>query len=62
MKTGTCRTETDIYADQELTLTEAIAVVLGKLAAHIPVAGAKEELAEDFIKEWAETFGYNTAI
>lgn len=53
--------EIDLYADQELTLTEAIAVVKGKLAVHIPVAGAKEELAADFIKEWAETFGYNTA-
>ena len=61
MKTETYQTETDIYADQELTLTEAIAVVKGKLAAHIPVAGAKEELAEYFIKEWAEIFGYNTA-
>lgn len=60
MKTLTI-SETDLYADQELTLTEAIAVVKGKLAAHIPVAGAKEELAEDFIKEWAEIFGYNTA-
>ena len=60
MKTETCRTETDIYADQELTLTEAIAVVKEKLAAHIPVAGSKEELAEDFIKEWCDTFGYRS--
>lgn len=51
-------TENDIYGDQELTLTEAIAVVIGKLAANIPVTGAKEEAAKEFIESWADSFGY----
>lgn len=55
------KTETDLYADQELTLTEAIAVVKGKLAAGIPITGSREELAEDFIMDWADLFGFETA-
>lgn len=55
-------TETDLYADQQMTLTEAIAVVKGKLAAGIPIGGAREELADDFIKDWADLFGAETAI
>ncbi len=57
----TVKTETDIYADQELTLTEAIAVVIGKLANGIPITGAREEVADDFIKDWADLFGAETA-
>ena len=49
--------ETDIYADQQLTLKEAIAIVLGKRAAGIPLSGVREELASKLITEWADTFG-----
>jgi len=55
------QTEIDLYADQEMTLTEAIAVVIGKHAAGIPITGAKEEVADDFIKDWADLFGAKTA-
>lgn len=57
MKTVTI-SETDLYADKELTMTEAIAVVRGKLAANIPVTGAKEELAKEFIEKWSDSFGF----
>lgn len=53
--------ETNLYADQEQTLTETIAVVLGKHAAKMPMTTAREELAEDFLEEWAELFGAETA-
>lgn len=55
------KTEEDLYADQQMTLTEAIAVVLGKHAAKIPMLTAREELAESFLEEWADLFGAETA-
>ena len=61
MKRHEIKTEEDLYANQDLTLTEAIAVVLGKLANGIPISGAKEEVADDFIKDWADLFGAETA-
>lgn len=51
------KTEEDIYADQQTTLREAIAIVIGKRAAGMPITGAREELAEDFITDWVEIFG-----
>ena len=53
--------ETNLYADQEQTLTETIAVVLGKLANRMPMLTAREEFVEDVIRDWAEIFGADTA-
>lgn len=53
--------KTNLYADQGMTLTEVIAVVVGKRAAGIPTITAREEVADDFITEWAELFGAETA-
>lgn len=53
--------ETDLYADQEQTFTETFAVVKGRMANNMPMSTAKEELMEDFIKEWSELFGWETA-
>ena len=49
----------DYYKQQ--TLTGAIAVVIGKRANKMPLMTAKEEMADDFIEEWSELFGYETA-
>lgn len=54
-------TETDTYANQDLTLTEAIAVVIGKLAAGVPITGVREEAAKEIISNWADTFGWEVA-
>lgn len=54
------KTEEDIYSDQQITLQEAIAIVIGKRAACLPITGAKEELADKFIKEWVDTFGIDS--
>lgn len=54
------KTETDIYADQEQTFLETFAVVKGKMANGIPMTTAKEELMEDFIKDWVDLFGFDT--
>lgn len=43
--------------DKQITLREAIAIVIGKKVAGIPITGAREELAEDFITDWVEIFG-----
>lgn len=51
------KTEEDIYADQQTTLQEAIAIVVGKRAAGIPLSGVREELADKLITEWVGTFG-----
>lgn len=51
------RTEDDIYADQQTTLQEAIAIVIGKRSAGIPITGVREELADKLITEWVDTFG-----
>jgi len=53
--------EEDIYADQQTTLTETLAVVIGKLAAKKPMMTAKEEFVEDVIRDWSEIFGWETA-
>jgi len=43
-----------------MTLSEAIAIVIGKRAAGIPITGAKEELVDKFIAEWAASFGVSS--
>lgn len=46
---------------QDMTLTEALAIVIGKRANNMPPSTAKEEVAEDFLEKWTELFGYETA-
>jgi len=55
------QTETDLYADQEQTLTETIAVVRGKIAAGMPMLTAREEFIDSVIADWADLFGWETA-
>jgi len=52
----------DYYADQEQTFLETFAVVKGKLANGIPMTTAKEEMMEDFIKDWLDIYGEETVI
>lgn len=49
--------EEELYADQQTTLQEAIAIVIGKRAAGIPISGVREEFADKLITEWADAFG-----
>ena len=51
----------DYYSQQDMTLTEALAVVIGKKANNMPPSTAKEEVAEDFLMKWSELFGCETA-
>lgn len=44
----------------ERSFTEIFAVVKYKIQNNLPMTTAKEELMEDFIKKWAEDFGYKT--
>lgn len=46
--------------EDQRTFTEIFAVVKYKIEHNEPMMTAKEELMEDFIKEWAEDFGYET--
>lgn len=46
---------------KQMTLTEALAIVIYKRANNLPPSTAKEEMAEDFLEDWAELFGYETA-
>lgn len=47
----------DLYADQQTTLQEAIAIVIGKRQAGIPLNGFREEFAEQLIALWVDAFG-----
>ena len=49
------------YSQQDMTLTEALAIVIGKKANNMLPSTAKEEVAEDFLMKWADLFGYETA-
>lgn len=51
----------DYYKQQDMTLTEALAIVIGKRASRMSPSTAKEEVAEDFLMKWSELFGYETA-
>jgi hypothetical protein len=51
------KTEDDIYADQQTTLREAIAIVIGKRANGIPLNGFREEFADELIALWVDAFG-----
>lgn len=39
---------------------EVLACVIGKMLYNEPLMGAKEELMDDFIREWTELFGWST--
>ena len=51
----------EYYADQGMTLTEVLAVVKYKIANHIPMTTAREELCEEFLLTWSDSFGCETA-
>lgn len=42
-------------------LTEVITIVRGRKKANLPMLTAQEELAEDYLEEWAELFGAENA-
>ncbi len=48
------------YEDADTTFTEAFAIVRHKMLNNIPLTTAKQELMDDFIKEWTELFGYDS--
>lgn len=54
-------TNNKYYADQGMTLTDVLAVVKYKIANRIPMTTAREELCEEFLLTWADSFGYETA-
>lgn len=49
------------YYDNSGSFTETFAIVKYKLSKNKPMIGAREEMMEDFIKDWAEIFGYESA-
>lgn len=46
--------------EDKRSFTEVFAVVKYKIEHNLPMMTAKEELCEDFIKEWAEDFGFES--
>ena len=42
-------------------LTEVVSIVRGRQKAGLPMLTAQEELAEKYIREWAELFGSENA-
>lgn len=54
------KTEEDLYADQQTTLQEAIAIVIGKRSSGLPITGVREELADELIKQWVDAFGIDS--
>ena len=40
------------------TFTEVFAAVKYKITNNLPMATAKEELMENFVKDWVDAFGY----
>lgn len=47
----------DYYADQDFTFEEMFAIVKGKKANGMPLTTAKEEMMDDFIRQWVDAFG-----
>ena len=47
----------EFYADQDFTFEEMFVIVKGKKAHGIPLTTAKEEMMDNFIREWADAFG-----
>lgn len=50
----------EYYADVESNFMNVFSIVRGKMAQGLPMTTAKEEAMLEFIKEWAETFGYSS--
>lgn len=42
------------------TFTEIFSVVRYKMQNYLPMTTAREELMENFIKDWADAFGYES--
>ena len=47
----------DYYADQGFTFEEMFAIVKGKKANGMPLTTAREEMMDDFIRQWVDAFG-----
>lgn len=47
----------DYYADQDFTFEEMFAIVKGKKANGMPLTTAKEEMMDNFIRQWVDMFG-----
>ena len=47
----------DYYGDAEMTFKEIYAVVRYKMLHNEQMLTAREEMMEDFIKDWADSFG-----
>lgn len=54
------KTEEELYTDQQTTLREAIAIVIGKRANGIPLDGFREEFADELIALWVDAFGMDS--
>lgn len=50
----------EYYTDVEASFMDVFATVRGKMAQRLPMTTPKEEAMLEFIKEWAETFGYRS--
>ena len=48
------------YGNNYGSFTETFAIVKYKLSKNKPMMSAKEEMMDDFIKDWAELFGYDS--
>ena len=52
----------EFYEQQEMDFSEVYAIVKYKMLNDIPMLTAKEELMEDFIKQWSDFFGSKSAL
>lgn len=50
----------DYYADVEASFIEVYAIVKGKMAKGLQPTTAKEKAMFNFIREWADTFGFGS--
>ena len=50
----------EYYTDQGMTFKEIFAVVRYKMLHNEPMLTAREEMMQDFIQDWADSFGYET--
>lgn len=50
----------DYYTDVEASFIEVYAIVKGKMAKGLQPSTAKEKAMFNFIREWADTFGFDS--
>lgn len=55
------RADKDDFKTTYKPLTEVISIVRGRNAANLPMLTEQEELAEKYLREWAELFGAENA-